>query len=52
LNEKTDKLNKLVLSISIPITDLTDENSFHRAKYWINELHTYEEVTQKLNLLL
>ncbi|KAK3727037.1 hypothetical protein QZH41_012559, partial [Actinostola sp. cb2023] len=23
--------------------DLTDENSFHRAKYWINELQTYEE---------
>ncbi|XP_031568399.1 ras-related protein Rab-24-like [Actinia tenebrosa] len=23
--------------------DLTEENSFHRAKYWVNELQTYEE---------
>ncbi|XP_020913917.1 ras-related protein Rab-24 [Exaiptasia diaphana] len=23
--------------------DLTEESSFHRAKYWVNELQTYEE---------
>ena len=25
--------------------DLTDKSSFERAKYWVNELKTYEDVS-------